>query len=309
MHVLVTGASGQVGRLLLRWLAAAQIDVTATTHTTCVSIPDNIQQYAVDLLDTAAVNSLIAHLRPTHLIHLAWVTSPRNYSELPVNLDWCAATNSLVREFTQAGGVRAIVAGTCFEYGGDHETWNEFHTPLRPWTLYGTAKKAAFETLTRFAAHTGLQLAWPRPFYLYGPDEPSFKMISESIRSFAAGESVRCLAPDRIVDYIHATDVAAAIVELLTSTLCGPCNLGTGCGTRLGDAFSLIAHRMNRLEQLAISGDGAAASAMSSGGAAAPQRIVADMSHTFKHLTWRPSIDLETGVSEMIDHVSVTIPG
>jgi hypothetical protein len=59
---------------------------------------------------------LIATLRPSHLLHLAWVTAPDRYRYAPENLDWLGASLALVKNFGKQGGQRFVGAGSSAEY-------------------------------------------------------------------------------------------------------------------------------------------------------------------------------------------------
>ena len=112
-RVLVTGGAGFVGRHAVAALAARGFEVHGLGRTA----PDGAHAFhAADLLDPAQRRAAVQAASASHLLHLAWITTPGRYWQAPDNLDWTAASLDLVRMFREAGGTRAVVAGTCAEY-------------------------------------------------------------------------------------------------------------------------------------------------------------------------------------------------
>lgn len=112
-RVLVTGGAGFVGRAAVAALTARGFEVHAVGRT----VPPGVHAFhAADLLDPAGRREAVRAASASHLLHLAWTTTPGRYWQAPVNLDWAAASLDLVRMFHEAGGARAVVAGTCAEY-------------------------------------------------------------------------------------------------------------------------------------------------------------------------------------------------
>src|SRR4030095_228074 len=85
-RVLVTGASGFVGWHCLAPLLARGYEVHAVS-TGARQDPD-IRWHQANLLDPMQTSSLLAEVRPTHLLHLAWVVTPEGYRMSPLNWQW-----------------------------------------------------------------------------------------------------------------------------------------------------------------------------------------------------------------------------
>jgi hypothetical protein len=64
-----------------------------------------------DLFDPAAIDRLIDAVRPTHILHFAWIATPKLYWVSAENFSWVAASLHLVRAFHRSGGSRAVLAG------------------------------------------------------------------------------------------------------------------------------------------------------------------------------------------------------
>jgi nucleoside-diphosphate-sugar epimerase len=174
--VLVTGATGFVGRQALAPLAARGFEVHA------------VGRRDVDLLEPDAPARLVEDLRPTHLLHFAWFAEPGAFWQSAENERWLAAGIRLLEAFAASAGTRAVVAGTCAEYdwSGDG-LLSEQSTPLVPRTAYGEAKNA----LRAAAEGMSLSLAWGRIFFLYGPYEDERRLVSSVTWALLAGLPAR----------------------------------------------------------------------------------------------------------------------
>ena len=144
MRVVVTGATGFIGRATLDPLLAAGCEVHAITSRAAPDDgPTGVVWHVLDLLQDGAAGRLLGEIEPAQLLHLAWYATPGLFWRAPENLDWLAASVKLLRAFAECGGSRAVIAGSCAEYAWEDVTHcDETRTPTRPATLYGAAKHA-----------------------------------------------------------------------------------------------------------------------------------------------------------------------
>lgn len=77
-RVLVTGASGFIGRHVLTPLAERGYDVHAVSRSGAVPAAGNVHCHRADLLDPKQIGTLLKQVRPTHLLHFAWYAVPGN---------------------------------------------------------------------------------------------------------------------------------------------------------------------------------------------------------------------------------------
>ena len=170
-RVLVTGASGCIGRQAVPRLLRDGWEVHAASRGRALAATPDVIEHAVDLLDPAASRALVDRVRPDALLHLAWYVAPGRWATHPSNLDWVAASLELVRRAHEAGAQRVVVSGSGLEYDWQYGYCVEDQTPCQPHTLYGVAKHALRLLLEGYATHAGLSLAWARVFFLFGPHE------------------------------------------------------------------------------------------------------------------------------------------
>jgi nucleoside-diphosphate-sugar epimerase len=244
-------------------------------------------------MDHSSVSELISSIRPTHLLHLAWITEPRRYPSAPENLDWLSASLHLMRAFRESGGQRAVGSGTCFEYDWNYGWCREELTPLNPTTLYGTCKKSVNTVLTDFARESGLSWGWGRVFFLYGPHANVLKIPACVIDSLMKNQPARCSAGYQIRDFMHVSDVASALVALLDSDCQGAVNIASGEPIMIRDIVLKIADHFGRHDLLEFGAIPTSASE--------PPLLVADVRRLKNELGWSPTYQLTSGLANTIE--------
>ena len=294
-RVLVTGAAGLIGRHALAPLAAAGFEVHAVARATR-SEPEGVVWHRADLLDDTARRSLIEAVRPSHLLHLAWVTEHGAYWRAPENLDWLAASLALMRAFAEAGGKRVVAAGSCAEYDWRRRAETPFaerETPCAPHTLYGQAKHALHQVLAAFAAETGLSHGWGRVFFVYGEGEPEQRLVPSVIRALLAGEPARCSDGRQQRDFLDLRDAGAAFAALTASTVEGPVNVASGVAVSVADVATRLGAIVGRPELVAL---GALEARPDD-----PPYLVADVTRLTAEVGFRPRYDLTAGLADAVD--------
>jgi hypothetical protein len=123
-------------------------------------------------------------------IFSTWPGTPRRANSGQQWTTWTGVAGSL--RLYRAGGRRAVFAGSCEEYDWNHNLLDEVTTPLRPRTLYGTAKDSLRRLLAAAATQEGISMAWGRIFFLHGPHEPGLRLVPSVVNALLAGEEAQC---------------------------------------------------------------------------------------------------------------------
>ncbi len=301
--VLVTGATGFIGRHTLQPLIARGFEVHAVSRTPPGG-PEGVTWHRADLLDGESPAALVEAVRPGHLLHLAWITEPGVYWQSPENLDWLAASLTLARRFAEAGGKRLVVAGSCFEYDWrrlEGTPCREGDTPVAPHTLYGQAKASLHRVLADFAAASGTSHAWGRVFFTYGPGEPAERVVAAVIRALLAGQPARCTHGRQVRDFMNARDTGAAFAALLDSAVEGPVNVASGEAVSVARVAKRLGEIIGRPELVAL---GALDSRPDD-----PPYLVADATRLGAEVGFRPAYDLDAGLEDAVAWWREEAPG
>lgn len=290
--VLVTGASGFIGRQALPFLLSAGYDVHAVTIEEPVESAREIHWHKVDLLSSGAVEALLAEIKPTHLLHFAWYAVPGKFWTARENLQWTKASLDLLEAFARNGGRRIVMAGTCAEYDWQDGYCSEQRTPISPQSLYGSCKGALGMVLESFSRQSGISAAWGRIFFLYGPHEHPARLVPSIIRALLKGEPALCSHGKQVRDFLHVADVASAFVALLGSEVMGAVNIASGRAITIRELATMIAEKLGRGDLLRF---GAVPAPPDD-----PPLLVARVDRLHEEVGWHPTYDLNTGLDHAI---------
>ncbi|MFO7904138.1 MAG: NAD(P)-dependent oxidoreductase [Pirellulaceae bacterium] len=291
-RVLVTGATGFIGRQCLPMLLEKGYEVHGTFLHGQTPHAENVHWHQADLLDGNQLPDLVRRVAPTHLLLLAWNATPGVYVSSLDNVDWLRSSLQLVQLFKEFSGERVVGAGTCFEYDWSYGYCRESLTPLHPSTLYGTCKHALQLALAGFGKGAGLSSAWGRIFFLYGPNEYESRLVASVISAVLRSETAPCSSGKQIRDFLHVQDVAGAFVALLDSRVTGPVNIASGQPITIGEVVETIGEQLERPDLIAR---GVLPDRPNE-----PSVLFADVSRLTSEVGYRPRHDLHSGLRDTI---------
>jgi nucleoside-diphosphate-sugar epimerase len=299
---LVTGAGGFIGRWSVPCLIAEGYQVHAVVGRTAGrEVPVQLrgaQLHTADLLDAASAGALMMSVRPSHWLHFAWTAAPGVYWTSPENYRWAAAGGQLLQSFHAAGGMRAVMAGSCAEYDWSRaDVCDERTTPLADAargaiTPYAQCKLAMQATLARFGSAQRISTAWGRIFFAYGPNEHPDRLVASVIIHLLAGRDAPCTHGRQIRSFLHVADVGAAFAALLGSAVEGPVNIG--CGEHVS-----IAQLLEEIERQ-IGGPGRVRLGARDAAPSEPPMLVAGVGRLCREVGWRARFGLPEGIADTI---------
>jgi nucleoside-diphosphate-sugar epimerase len=301
-RVLVTGATGSIGRHVIPLLVARGWDVHCVSSRQPLAKAAGVTWHVADLLRPSAVETLIGNAQASHLLHLAWYLAPggargdargAHHYVAVENFEWLEASVRLLRRFRARGGQRAVVAGSCLEYDWRYGYCSEERTPCVPHTVYGCCKHALQIVASAMNTAGEFGVAWPRIFFVYGPYEQPARLIAAVTRDLLADRPALCSHGRQVRDYIFVEDVADALATLLDSTLTGPINVASGAAITLKEIVERIGSLLGRGELIRLGAIPAAPTDT--------PLVVADVRRLADELRWQPKWDLDAGLSKTID--------
>ena len=291
--VLVTGATGFIGRHALDRLIARGFEVHAVSSRRPLSETADVTWHVADLLQPEAVRALLNSVRPSHLLHFAWSVTPAGAPTPDPNFRWVQATLELARDFAAVGGRRAVLAGSCAEYDWRYGYCVENLTPLVPRSYYGVCKNASRSVCDGYFSALRVSFSWARIFFVYGPYEPLPRLVPSIVSSLNSRAIAKCTHGEQFRDYLHVDDVADACVALLDTDVNGPINIASGHAVRLRDIAEHIARRLNGEELLKL---GALPVAPDD-----PPLIVGDVRRLTSEVGWTPRYTIAAGLDQTVD--------
>ncbi|WP_033062842.1 NAD(P)-dependent oxidoreductase [Pseudomonas sp. CFII68] len=217
MKVLVTGATGFVGRHLVTALLArgCQVRAVARRVEPARALPwfDRVEFVATDAhaekLDVAALVEGV-----DALVHLAWPGLP-NYQALFHFEHNLLADYQFIKQAVVAGVGQVLVTGTCFEYGLQSGPLNEQTAP-QPANPYGLAKNTLRLFLEQLQCEHPFTLQWARLFYLHGVGQNPNSLLAALDRAIDAQAPVFDMSGgEQLRDYLAIETATAYLAGLV----------------------------------------------------------------------------------------------
>lgn len=296
-RILVTGASGFIGRQVVPLLVSAGHEVHVLGRTPWAGTAAQNRQVVFTKADLLAADGAaferVKAIGAERLLHLAWCAEPGSYVSSLENLRWTSASLSLIEAFVAGGGRRAVIAGTCMEYDWTNQTLDERKTPLLPSNLYGECKASLHRIVAAAAKPLNLSYAWGHIFFPYGEYEKRGRLLSDVIANLLQGEPALCSEGLQKRDFIYVRDAAAAFVALLNSNVEGAVNIASGTARPVREVVSIAARIIGRPDLVRF---GARPLAPND-----PPRLAAATDRLHREVGFQPRYDLESGLAATVD--------
>lgn len=217
MTVLVTGASGFVGRHLVAALLArgCQVRAVARRQAPARALPwfDRVGFVAADIHDSHTDVAALCE-GVDALVHLAWPGLP-NYQGLFHLEHNLMADYRFIKRAVEAGVGQVLVTGTCFEYGMQSGPLSEA-LECRPANAYGLAKHSLHLFLETLRQQVPFTLQWARLFYLHGEGQNPNSVLAALDRAIDAGQAQFDMsAGEQLRDFLPIETATAHLATLL----------------------------------------------------------------------------------------------
>lgn len=270
--VVITGASGFVGRHLVSALVRDGADVLAVTRKEA-SFPSGVRHVRVD----------------------DYVNTPRQAGAVLVHLAGEAATQSAGRgdadgeiraalALLERGFAHVIFASSALVFGDRAATAHRTDESVSPVGEYATRKR----TIELEVLKAGGSVA--RLANVFGPGMATNNVVSDILRQVPGDGPIVVRDSGPVRDFVWIEDVVVALGRSIIRNLSGIVHLGSGQGTsvhRLAETAAAVAGQPGRL-------------VVSRNQPASQSTCILDISDTTEKLLWSPQVSLQDGLRRMM---------
>lgn len=250
MRVLVTGAAGFLGSIIVRHLDRTGYHVVAATRDGRWSGQGAAEWISLDLLDPRGIAAALERAAPDAVVHGAAIGDTRACEQDPalarrVNVEGTRA----VAAACAAAGCRMIFLSSEQVFDGTAAPYAD-DAPPQPVHEYGRTKAEG----ERITARLGPRGTTARLALVYGRSPAPGRSASEQlVAALRRGERVR-LFVDEWRTPVHAEDAASAIAELVAMAAPPPVLNLAGPERLTRHEFGLAVARHHRLDERLIEG-------------------------------------------------------
>lgn len=273
--VILTGATGLIGKEALPYLEAEGFEVLALSSKIC------------NLFKKEEIEKVFAEFQPEYLLNFAWCATG-DYLTSDLNYKFVDAGMNMLEAFKKYGGRHAVFAGTCFEYDFKPAPLKE-DDPLNPQTVYAQCKVDLYKKAAEFCKNNNITFGWGRIFYVYGKNEHEKRLTPYIINNLKNNQPVEIKCGQLVKDYMYTKDIARAFVKILTSETEGTVNICTGRGISLADYGMAIARKLGKTAYLTVKNKQTSQ----------PPSIIGDNSR-LNALGFTPAYNLEQALEEIL---------
>lgn len=278
-RILVTGASGFIGRRLVPQLRNAGYEVIGVNS-----------KHG----DIADASTWVGFPRAEVVIHLAGkLFVPDSWTEpgLFLNCNFMATVAAL--DYCRKYGT-SLVFLSSYLYGDPEQLPIPESASLVANNPYALSKKLAEEAAQFYSKSFDINVTILRPFNVYGPGQGEKFLIPSIVRQVKRSREIRVkdLEPRR--DYLYVTDVVRAIVNAVPDQRgFSVYNIGSGRSYSVAEVIQAIQHVWRTALPVLCEGERRKDEVMDT---------VADIAAAKQCLGWEPQFSLLEGIQDMFDN-------
>lgn len=297
MRVLVLGGCGFIGSHVVDDLILSEHEILVFDRypERFRSPLPNVTYFQADFGNRGELEEVLASGIEV-VIHLVSSTTPQSSNDDPIfDVQTNLVETVALLEMCVKHHVRKVVfissGGTV--YGVPQITPVPETHPTLPLCSYGITKLAIENYLHLYHVLHGLEYTVLRVSNPYGArQDPHRKQgaVAVFMHKILKDESISVWGDGSVIrDFIHVSDVARACTSATESQFIGTCNVGSGHGLSIKQLISALQNVTGKTGNIVW---------LESRNFDVPE-VVLDCSRIEKELSWRPQIDLKSGLVEM----------
>lgn len=250
--VLVTGATGFVGRYIIAELISREIKVKCNVRRYSTMLPGQVNQVLIPDLFNSTDEELDQLFDEVNIvIHCAWYVNHDDYMVSLENLTALAGSLKLANYALRKNITKFVGIGTCAEYDWAKSVKHQRTETPNPSSPYGAAKAAMFLSLEASFNNTNMGFLWCRIFNVFGNGEKPNRLVPLIKQKIKHDEELFIQNGDKILDFLHIKAAARNIVQLALGSYTGPHNICSGRGQSIKEfaiSYARAKHKQHLLK-------------------------------------------------------------
>lgn len=233
-RVLVTGASGFVGRNLVKCLSKHGLEVYAVVRNEAnglqLDVNDNIHVISCDMKNIALLKDKLKNESIEACIHLAWdgVNGDKR-ADYELQLDNIRYTLNLIDILSEIGVRKFVGVGTLAEKDILNYHLENMTTP-NPVSIYGCAKIATHLMAKTECNKKNVEFVWCQLSNTYGVGNTTNNFVNMAIDKMLNGKRASFTSGEQLYDFVYIEDAVEALY-LATVKGINNCSYYVGSGS------------------------------------------------------------------------------
>ena len=295
--ILVTGASGFIGRHLVEQLVKNNLSVIALVKSNTDVLKNfsgDLKIVEIDITQPFELSDIGSNIDT--VIHLAGIVGEGACSKdvrYSYELNVTGVSN-LINCFHGSMLNKFLYLSSVSIYDKSNESPISEYDKTSNIGIYNSTKLAAELLVSAYCTKYDISYCIGRATSAYGPYQLKYSVLSYIILELLKHNKLTLFNPYDIKDYIYVTDLVEGIITLLNTKESGLFNISSGQGIQLTKIVKIIAEILDKDVVLKAKDEDKARKSQT--------RQVIDNSK-LRNLGWVPSIDLYKGMEETINYL------